>query len=154
VGGKYYYLFRAEVEIPLGSGAKEMGIRPSIFLDAGAVWGVKKPTLQDDSHLRLCHFLPTRDPSGNALYYQTNADGTVVTTTNATNTATGREHQDRFERQRVQGILLRRSPRPRIAIGVGFNWNSFGPFRIDIAKAAVPRRRRYQDLQFNVGTQF
>jgi outer membrane protein insertion porin family len=93
VGGKYYYQFRAEVEIPLGSGAKEMGIRPSIFLDAGAVWGVKKPTLQDSTaicgYVGCSIFLPTRDTSGNPLYYQTNADGTVVTTTNATNTATG-----------------------------------------------------------------
>ena len=40
LGGKYYYLAHLELEIPLGSGARELGIRPSIFVDAGAVWGV------------------------------------------------------------------------------------------------------------------
>src|SRR3546814_21044748 len=33
----------AELEIPLGSGAKEMGLRPSVFVDAGAVFGLKNP---------------------------------------------------------------------------------------------------------------
>src|SRR5690606_12974566 len=41
LGGKYMYLARAELEIPLGSGAREMGLRPSIFIDAGAVFGIK-----------------------------------------------------------------------------------------------------------------
>jgi outer membrane protein insertion porin family len=45
LGGRYYYLARAELEIPLGSGARELGLRPSIFIDAGAVWGVRRPTL-------------------------------------------------------------------------------------------------------------
>ncbi len=43
LGGKYYYLARAELEIPLGSGAKELGIRPSVFMDVGAVWGIRAP---------------------------------------------------------------------------------------------------------------
>ncbi|MCA9228601.1 MAG: outer membrane protein assembly factor BamA, partial [Planctomycetales bacterium] len=43
LGGKYYYLARAELEIPLGSGARELGLRPSIFVDAGAVWGITTP---------------------------------------------------------------------------------------------------------------
>ena len=37
LGGRYYYLGHAELEIPLGSGAKELGLRPSIFIDAGSV---------------------------------------------------------------------------------------------------------------------
>ncbi|WP_243652320.1 outer membrane protein assembly factor BamA [Novosphingobium sp. PhB165] len=49
LGGNYYYMSRAELEIPLGSGAREMGLRPSIFVDAGAVWGVKKPETTDCS---------------------------------------------------------------------------------------------------------
>lgn len=47
LGGKYYYLSRAELEIPLGSGARELGLRPSIYLDAGAVWGVNRPQTQN-----------------------------------------------------------------------------------------------------------
>ncbi|HMO69041.1 MAG TPA: outer membrane protein assembly factor BamA, partial [Novosphingobium sp.] len=47
LGGKYYYKARAELEIPLGSGARELGLRPSIFADVGAVWGITRPVLQD-----------------------------------------------------------------------------------------------------------
>ncbi|MFN3469376.1 MAG: outer membrane protein assembly factor BamA, partial [Novosphingobium sp.] len=43
IGGRYYYLTRAELEIPLGSGAREMGLRPSIYVDAGALWGIANP---------------------------------------------------------------------------------------------------------------
>ncbi len=39
VGGKYYYSGKLEMEIPLGAGAKEMGLRPSVFMDVGSVWG-------------------------------------------------------------------------------------------------------------------
>ncbi len=38
LGGNAYYLGRVELEIPLGSGAREMGIRPSAFVDVGALW--------------------------------------------------------------------------------------------------------------------
>ena len=32
LGGRAYYLARAELEIPLGAGARELGLRPSIFV--------------------------------------------------------------------------------------------------------------------------
>jgi outer membrane protein insertion porin family len=34
-----------EVQIPLGAAGSELGLRPSIFTDVGAVWSVKTPTL-------------------------------------------------------------------------------------------------------------
>ncbi|MGQ2931457.1 MAG: outer membrane protein assembly factor BamA, partial [Sphingopyxis sp.] len=37
LGGRAYYQGRLEVDIPLGTGAKELGLRPSVFLDVGAV---------------------------------------------------------------------------------------------------------------------
>lgn len=43
LGGKAYYLARAEIQLPLGSAISELGLRPSIFTDVGAVWNVKKP---------------------------------------------------------------------------------------------------------------
>src|SRR3546814_9453385 len=46
LGGKLYYLGRAELEIPLGSGAREMGLRPSLFVDAGALWRTNRPDRQ------------------------------------------------------------------------------------------------------------
>ena len=165
IGGKYYYLMHAEVEIPLGSGAKEMGIRPSVFLDAGAVWGVTKPSLTDscalktstDTTITNCSiFVPTRDSSGNKLYYETN-NSTTTTTTSATNSKTGAANTAIGStispfREEYYGD----SPRPRIAIGVGFNWNSpFGPFRIDVAKSLLHEvGDDTKTFTFNVGTQF
>jgi outer membrane protein insertion porin family len=43
LGGKAYYLARMEVQIPLGSAVTELGLRPSIFTDVGAVWNVATP---------------------------------------------------------------------------------------------------------------
>ena len=48
------------------------------------------------------------------------------------------------------------TPRPRVSIGFGVNWNSpFGPFRIDIAKALIKAPGDDSKLvTFNVGTSF
>src|SRR5688500_12300518 len=63
LGGVAYSLGRAELEIPLGSGARELGLRPSIFLDAGAVYGIKRPTLTTSPYPNGI-FIPTRDDDG------------------------------------------------------------------------------------------
>jgi outer membrane protein insertion porin family len=47
IGGKAYYLARLELEIPLGSSFKELGLRPSVFADAGALFSLTQPTLQN-----------------------------------------------------------------------------------------------------------
>ncbi len=155
IGGHYYYLARAELEIPLGSGAKELGLRPSIFLDAGAVWGVTRPVLQQ-SPFPNGIFLASRDTSGNPLYLQTAADGTTSTVTSPTapngsaNTALGNSIAPFVEE------FLGNSPKPRVSIGIGVNWNSpFGPFRIDFAKTLLKQPGDdVKSFTFNVGTQF
>ncbi len=59
IGGKNYYLGRAEVEIPLGSGGRELGLRPSIFVDIGALWNVTRPDLIDRSeNVEVCSGTP------------------------------------------------------------------------------------------------
>ena len=52
----------------------------------------------------------------------------------------------RFRRSR--GILLGDTPKPRVSVGIGVNWNSpFGPFRIDFAHALLKAAgRRHQAL--------
>src|SRR5205085_2026937 len=45
IGGRAYYVARAELEIPLGASVRELGLRPSIYVDAGAVFGVRSPNL-------------------------------------------------------------------------------------------------------------
>ena len=168
IGGKYYYLARAELEIPLGSGARELGIRPSIFMDAGAVWGVRTPKTQDVPEPFL---IQSRDPAGNLQYVQIDAVDTTGGACNATassivtvatnptppnpcvtgvNTAFGSTIPPFTEE------FLGNTWKPRLAVGVGFNWNSpFGPFRIDFAKVLLKREGDdTKSFTFNVGTQF
>lgn len=170
LGGRYYYLGHAELEIPLGSGARELGLRPSIFMDVGAVWGVRSPQLQK-SPFPNGTFIQSRDASGNLIYTQVTAASlvgtvctptkTVVTTsavnpsppsclTNANNIPIGSTVAP------FQEVFLGNSPRPRVAIGIGVNWNSpFGPFRIDFAKTLTKvEGDDTKAFTFNVGTQF
>jgi len=175
LGGKYYYLGHAELEIPLGSGAREMGLRPSIFMDIGAVWGIRQPVLQVSPWPEGI-FVPTRDPAtGNPLFNQINvatlvsgvctpgnAPGDVSQVTNPVNPARprcltspnniaiGNSISPFIER--FQGD----SWKPRISIGVGVNWNSpFGPFRIDFAHVLTKQvGDDTKSFTFNVGTQF
>jgi outer membrane protein insertion porin family len=164
LGGKYYYLGRAELEIPLGSGAKELGLRPSIFMDVGALWGVRDPVLQNcpfnPSGTNPCEF-PQRDANGNLLYSQVvvNPDGTTTTTVVTTPTAPNGTANAPLQPNVIppfQEVFLGDSPKPRLSIGIGVNWNSpFGPFRIDFAHALLKEpgddTKRFT---FNVGTQF
>ena len=167
LGGRYYYLGHVELEIPLGSGARELGLRPSIFLDVGSVWGVNRPLLQA-SPFPNGIFIPTRDASGSQLYLQVDEVDTncVATKTSqvtnavnpspatclgsATNTALGNNVGP------FQEIFVGDSARPRISVGIGVNWNSpFGPFRIDFAKVLMKRPGDdTKSFTFNVGTQF
>ncbi len=45
IGGEAYYRGRVEVQIPLGAAGAELGLRPSIFTDIGAVFKVPTPDL-------------------------------------------------------------------------------------------------------------
>ncbi len=149
IGGRNYYLGRAELEIPLGTGARELGLRPSIFLDIGSLWGVDAPQLQDN-------------PTGLPLV---NSDGVPLFLSVDTNEVTTNPLADdgvtantRLIRQgsAIREVFLGDSPSPRITAGIGVNWNSpFGPFRIDFAQTI--RKIEGDDdktFTFNVGTQF
>ncbi|WP_067732816.1 outer membrane protein assembly factor BamA [Novosphingobium naphthalenivorans] len=154
LGGKYYYMGRAELEIPLGSGAREMGLRPSIFVDTGAVWSIKKPDTIDCS--TGC-FIGTRDSSGAQLYYPNNGDGTYDTSTTTTSSQTnGLDNQAIGSTQYFTERFVGDTWKPRLAVGFGVNWNSpFGPFRIDISKVLFKQDGDdTKTFTFNVGTQF
>ena len=176
LGGKYYYLTRAELEIPLGSGARELGLRPSIFVDAGAVWGINTP-VSTSSPFPNGILIPQRNAAGQALYTQIDAASLVGTTnpvctvtatskvTNAINpnpptclTGVNRANNTALG-QRIAPFteeFLGNSAKPRVAIGIGVNWNSpFGPFRIDFAKTLLKQPGDdVKSFTFNVGTQF
>lgn len=144
LGGRAYYVGHLEVEIPLGSGARELGLRPSVFVDAGAVFDVVSPLLLNNE--------PRRDTNGNPLYYFENADGELETSTTATNADGSARTQALLFDERFLGDTWK----PRLSVGVGVNWNSpFGPFRIDIARALIKKDGDDTKLiTFNVGTQF
>ncbi|MBP7952089.1 MAG: BamA/TamA family outer membrane protein, partial [Sphingorhabdus sp.] len=165
IGGRAYYLGRAELEIPLGNGAKELGLRPSIFADIGAVFNVVTPRLNVNVPLLSTAVAatpgtpatgttPAIPPTaavigGLPLFYAVDAAGVLSTTTDSLNgTRTPvLQFTERFFGDSVS---------PRLSVGFGVNWRSpFGPFRIDIARALLKQPGDDTKLiTFNVGTQF
>jgi len=148
LGGDKYYLGRLELELPLGSGGRELGLRPSIFVDAGAVWGGPRPATTG-----LDRFLV-----GNTLNFEVrcqDAGGNVSATLNTTGACpTGQTLVSQIPPFSEE--YTGNSAKPRLSVGFGINWNSpFGPFRIDIAKALLKEPGDDTKLfSFNVGTQF
>lgn len=142
LGGRFYYLAHAEVQIPLGSGARELGLRPSIFMDVGAVGGIRNP-----GTINFPGYCTQTSSSG--VVSQLPATGTAA----APVCASGYTHFDGtgFEEAFVGDTL-----KPRLSVGFGVNWNSpMGPFRIDIAKALLKEDGDDTKLiTFNIGTQF
>ncbi len=154
IGGRAYYLTRAELEIPLGSGAKELGLRPSVFVDAGAVFRVTSPILTNTQTFSTAIPATTTTPGVPAMpqYLFVNAQGLADVSTVAVN-ADGTARTPSYIRQER---FLGNSIKPRLSVGFGVNWRSpFGPFRIDIAKALLKEPGDDTKLiTFNVGTQF
>jgi len=170
LGGTAMYVVRTEVEIPMGSGVRELGIRPSVFFDVGSVFGIVDPILTVSPYPNGI-FIPTRDASGNALYTQvdqavlqnsvcTPTKTSVVTSptnpnppaclTSANNSAIGNSLPPFVEE------FYGDTWKPRVSIGIGVNWKSpFGPFRINIAYPLVHYKGDDTKVfSFNVGTQF
>ncbi|UYY60229.1 outer membrane protein assembly factor BamA [Sphingomonas sp. S2-65] len=180
IGGKAYYLTKAELEIPLGAGAQELGLRPSIYVMAGSLFNITRPqkTIEfaqatdatgkllfngDGSPTLLPKDNFLKDAANNQLYF---AGGvTTVTTTcqvgyaatagapcvgTSINPIANVPTTPFFER------YVGDSARPRLSVGFGVNWNSpFGPLRIDVAKALLKNEGDDNKLiTFNVGTQF
>ncbi len=147
IGGKAFYLGRAELEVPVSSSVRSLGLRPSVYVDAGSLWDITKPNLIDivascspkDTTSGLTSFNSStpdcsKDLNGNPI-----ADPTLFTPTPG-----------------FRELFLGNSPRPRISVGIGVNWISpFGPLRLDLAKAIVFQKGDDPKLfTFNVGTAF
>jgi outer membrane protein insertion porin family len=158
LGGRAYYQGRLEIDIPLGTGAKELGLRPSVFLDVGSVFGVRRPTLTTLASFRDSDGI-TKSLCRNATTGTSQFATETTTTTGGVTTGTGQyttcptnfSRLDPFEERYFGDSWM-----PRVSIGAGVNWNSpFGPFRIDFAYAL--RKEEGDDTKrfsFNVGTQF
>ncbi len=135
LGGRAYYLTRVELEIPLGSSGRELGLRPSLFVDAGALFGLKTPPLLN---VQYC------DPNAGTAGVRTSAPYGTACQPGFTASPGFRE------------LYRGDSAKPRVSVGAGVNWNSpFGPFRIDLAKALTKVEGDDTKLfSFNVGTAF
>ncbi|MFZ5747819.1 MAG: outer membrane protein assembly factor BamA [Pseudomonadota bacterium] len=182
LGGTAYYLGKAELEIPLGSGAQELGLRPSIFIQTGALFGITRP-------LKTIEFTQATSSTGDLLF---NADGspTLLPKDNFIKDANGNQYYVVSTGTNAGALTLCTigyaatstdacvgtsinapynvptspfleqfvgdSARPRLSIGFGVNWNSpFGPLRIDVAKALLTQPGDDTKLfTFNVGTAF
>jgi outer membrane protein insertion porin family len=174
LGGRAYYLGHLELELPLGSGASDLGLRPSIYVDVGALFGLKKPlpTATFPTHVDPktgktivdSLFIAQKDANGNPLYQYVGANGIPVQTTCAAgipdstgacngvtpNSALGQTVPPFKE------VFLGDTVKPRVSVGIGVNWNSpFGPLRIDVAKALVTQPGDDPKLiTFNVGASY
>ena len=149
IGGRAYYMGRIELEIPVSANIRSLGLRPAAFIDVGSVWGIKKPRL--DNIPGVC-----AGPDGSDV--GTDPDIQVLAPGDVCNIG-GPGTADDFIYQPNSGFketFVGNSPRPRLAIGIGVNWNSpFGPLRIDLAKALLKQEGDQTKLfSFNVGTQF
>ena len=174
LGGRAYYLGRAELEIPLGAGARELGLRPSIYVQVGSLFKVTRPeptlvfpTLVDAATGKTylgSRFTPVLDANGNNQYTYNDATGTPIVTScpagipDASGTCNGNVANSLVQSEQTPFIerFLGNSAKPRVSIGAGVNWNSpFGPLRIDVARALVKQQGDDDKLiTFNVGTQF
>jgi len=135
LGGRAYYLGRLELEIPLGSSGRELGLRPSVFVDAGALF---KLTAPPTLNITFCN--PATGTTGSRTFVEFGKPCPTGFTASP-------GFQERF---------LGDTAKPRLSIGAGVNWNSpFGPFRIDIARALIKAEGDDTKLlTFNVGTAF
>ena len=134
IGGRAYYMGRIELEIPVSANIRSLGLRPAAFIDIGSVWGVKRPNLEN--------ILVACSPNRAGLPQVLRRPGDPLTCPADIPETEGAQIVDYTAQPGFQEFFLGNSPKPRLSIGVGVNWNSpFGPLRIDIAKALLSSRK-------------
>ncbi|WP_344710628.1 outer membrane protein assembly factor BamA [Sphingomonas humi] len=148
LGGRAYYMGRLELELPLGAGARNLGLRPSAFIDVGSLFKLRQPNLVNFPG--TCFYVPTKE-GVTAPAAQVLANGQTAANCAAAPTDTALSFSPGYREE-----FLGNSAKPRLAIGIGVNWTSpFGPLRIDLAKALLKQDGDDTKLfQFNVGTAF
>jgi len=143
LGGRAYYMGRLELEFPSSSALRSIGLRPSAFVDIGSLWDITKPQLTNVPQIGT----PKSGTGAGCVQNLGDDDATNdgPCDPNLFNISPG-----------FTELFLGNSPKPRLSIGVGVNWNSpFGPLRLDLAKALLKQRGDETKLfSFNIGTQF
>ena len=145
LGGRAYYLGRVELEIPVSANIRNLGLRPSAFVDVGSVWALDQPRIDDFG------IICTPISSATGLETEFVAPGGTCAGPGFEGPPESYIRQPGYKEE-----FLGNSPKPRLSIGVGVNWISpFGPLRIDIAKALLKQEGdETKFFSFNVGTQF
>ncbi len=115
------------LEIPLGSSGRELGIRPSIFVDAGALCGLKNVktecVLPGNPLLNPTPILPA--PAITSASRRTAAARSPqVPVGSQCPTGTGLAQNPPRVGVPYQELYLGDSPKPRVSVGIGVNWNS------------------------------
>ena len=147
LGGRAYYMGRLELEFPVSSGLKSLGLRPSAFVDIGSLWHVRQPALLNVKY--ICS--PSATNTTNLISFTSPVADCSVDDTGITHVPADFAGTPGFKE-----VFLGNSAKPRLSIGIGVNWVSpFGPLRIDLAKALLKQKGDDTKLfSFNVGTQF
>jgi outer membrane protein insertion porin family len=123
-----------------------MGLRPSVYVDAGSLWSITPPPLTDV----VASCTPKTGTTGLTSFISPQPNCSIDYSGNA---------HDGAQFDSTPGfkeLFLGNSPKPRLSIGIGVNWISpFGPLRLDLAKALLKQKGDDTKLfQFNVGTSF
>lgn len=146
LGGRAFYFGRMELEVPVSASVRNLGLRPSAYVDIGSVFDLTQPTLANvlafctpvdpESGLEPQQIIPGEGPQSCAEL--AGADNVYLETPG---------YREFFRGNSVE---------PRISVGVGVNWISpFGPLRIDLATALLKQEGDETKLfSFNVGSQF
>jgi outer membrane protein insertion porin family len=140
IGGRAYYMGRLELQLPVSSGLKSLGLRPSAYIDAGSIFRITPPPLLDI--VASCSRAATDTVPADTIIIHPGDPNACPATYVRTNG--------------FKEFFVGNSAKPRLSIGIGVNWVSpFGPLRIDLAKALLKQRGDETKLfSFNVGTQF
>ena len=152
LGGKAFYLARLELELPVSASVKSLGLRPSVYVDAGSLWDVTQPILTDT--VAVCQ--PKTGTTGLTAFRSSSPTCQTIYDPNGGPPITVPNPDNYTATPGFKELFLGNSAKPRVSIGIGVNWISpFGPLRLDIAKALVKQRGDEPKLfTFNVGTQF
>lgn len=152
LGGRAYYQGRLELELPLGAGARNLGLRPSAFIDVGSLFKLRSPTLANVPG--VCTFVVGTGDTATVTNIPLVAGQSQSNCATLPGRPTGSADPTFTPGYREE--YLGDSAKPRLSIGIGVNWTSpFGPLRIDLAKAILSQEGDDTKLfQFNVGTAF
>ena len=146
LGGRAYYMGRLELEFPVSSGLKSLGLRPVGLRRRGSLWSITKPQLTDV--VAIC--IPKTGTTGLTVF--TSTQPIAASTTTAARRWGAIHSAPQASRNSFWAIRPSRAFRSASA-STGFRRS--GRLRLDLAKALLKQKGDDTKLfSFNVGTSF